>query len=475
MIRQRPIADGAAPLAAYVMALIVALTLGHFLLGLPIQVSDSFGHMQQLAASWEDLLYGRFTQQAFLRPFMWAEMKVVYDLSGGNYTPWFRGTHVVQVLALTGMFVALVRIRAWRDIACLPLALAVLLGVHTFSGTVTEAFPINTYLTVLLLCVAAAVVALGPYRWWHDVSAVVLLVVAALTVETGLLVWVICMGAALLGARGVSRRGLAVLTVLLGVYFLARFVLLDVGSPGLVERSSGFGFAVLDPPELIERFGANPLLFYLYNIVSSALTVLLSEPRAGVFRITHALATGNVRPVMVVNALASIGVLTLLARFAWVRRREWLARRFEHDDRLVLLFGMVLVANAVISYPYTKDVIMSPAGVFLAAAAAAALRHLVASSPRRLSPGPAIALVAALAVVTSAWSLRALSLFGQLRQAATTERIEWAYVELDRAAGLVHASTPEDRALLEDLRHAALIGRPSPPPLDLPFQVLLGD
>ena len=469
------VADGTARWTAYGMALIASLALGHFLLGLPIQVSDSFGHLQQLAASWNDLLSGRFTQDSFFRPFMWAEMKAIRELSGGNYTPWFRGTHVVQVLVLTVMFVALVRIRTWRDVICLPLGLAVVLGMHTFSGTVTEAFPINTYMTVLLLCVAAAVLVLGRYRWWNDVLAIVLFVVAALTLETGLIVWVIFVGGVLLGARGVSRPALAVQTVLLGLYFYARFVLLDVGSPGLVERSSGFGFAVLDPPELIDRFGANPLPFYLYNVLSSALSVLASEPRSGVFRITQALTSGTVQPVMLVNAVASVGALALLGRFAWVRRRDWLARTLEHDDRIVLLSAMVLGANAAISYPYTKDVIMSPSGVFLAAAVAAAVRHLFTTTPLRLPPARAAVLIAAVAVVSVAWSLRALAVYNQLRQAAVTERLDWAYVELDIAEGLVHASTPEARALLEKLRHDALISRPSPPPLDLPFQALLSE
>ena len=43
---------------AYGYALLVALCLGHFLLGLPIQLSDSFGQMLKLSASWGDLLRG---------------------------------------------------------------------------------------------------------------------------------------------------------------------------------------------------------------------------------------------------------------------------------------------------------------------------------------------------------------------------------------------------------------------------------
>jgi hypothetical protein len=438
--------------AAYALALLAALGPAHFLLGLPIQVSDSFGHMLQLVSPWGSLLSSRFTQDAYLRPAMWAEMKVVYELADGNYTAWFRWT-----------------------LAWLPLSLVVLLGIHTFTGTVAEAFPVNTYMTLLLLCLAAAVVALARYHWWNDVLAALLFIVAALTLETGLLLWVVFIGAALVGARGLSRSGLAAVTVLLGVYLYARFVLLDVGTPALIERSSGFGFSVLDPPELIERFGDNPLPLYLYNIVSSVFSVLLSEPTAGVFRITRAVTTGSVLPVMIVNLVASAGVLALLAAFAWTRRRLWLARRFEHDDRLVLLFGMVLVANAVISYPYTKDVIMSPAGVFLAAAVFAAARQLFANVPVSVPRVRAVALIVAMAVLSTAWSLRMIGLHVRLRHAAVVERLDWAYIESDIANRRVHAEGAEARSLLERLRYDALIAKPAPPALHFPFQALLSE
>jgi hypothetical protein len=459
---------------AYALGLLVAAGLGHFLLGLPIQVSDSFGNMQKLSAPWGELLAGQFSQSGFLRPFLWAELKTVFDLSGGNYTPWYRATHAVQGAALVLLFVRLFRPRVWRDAAIVPFGLAVLLGMHTFVGTVREAFPINTFMTILLCAFAAAALAVARYRWWNDVLAAVLFVVASLTVETGLLVWVIVVCGALLGAGGVSRFGIAALILLLAGYFYVRFGLFDVGSPGLVERSSGFGFRVLEPSELMQRFGDNPIPFYLYNAVTSALSVLFSEPSAGVFRTTQAVVEGEVRPVMMVNAVASIGATALVLAYAWLRRREWFARRFDHDDRLVLLSGGVLAANAVISYPYTKDVVMSPAGAFLALAVCASARGLIGSvslPPRPLTAG-AFAVVAF--AVSSAWGLRVLALHHTLRQAAVTERLDWAYIDSDVAEGHVQVPDAAAKALLATLRHEALVARPAPPPLDLPFKPLLG-
>lgn len=459
--------------ASVAYALLVAAVMGAFLLDLPIQVSDSFGNMQKLSMPWPELMAQEFTQTAFLRPFLWAELKLVYDLSGGDYTTWYRWTHVIQVLVLVLLYLALVRPRTWSDAAMMPLGLGVLIGLHTFFGTVREAFPINTFLTLVLCCFAAAALCLARYRWWNDVLAVLLFVVAALTVETGLLVGVIVVAAALVGATGVSRAGLAAILALVAGYFYLRFAVLDVGAPMLAERSSGYGFAILDPSQLVERFSANPLPFYLYNIVASALSVLLTEPTGGVYSTTRAVLRGEPVPLMIVNTIASLAVVALLTMFVWHRRRAWRARRFDHDDRLVLLCAAVLAANAVISYPYTKDVVMSPAGAFLAVAVFAAGRRMIAVLPSRV-PVAATAMLAVAAMLTgSAWALRVLAGYGELRRATVVERIDWVYIDANIAKGRIEANGPNVDTLVRQLRHDALIARPAPPPLTLPFRELI--
>ncbi len=465
--------DRRATWLSYGYALVVGLAIGHFLLGLPIQLTDSFGNMLKLSGSWGDLLYGEFTQNGYLRPLLWANLKLVYDLSGGDYFDWFRGVHVAQVLILVVLYVALVRPRTFLDAAVVPFGLAVLFGMHTFAGTIREAFPINTFMTILILCLAAAIVALGPYRWWNDMVAMALFVFASLTVETGLLVWVIFVGAALVGGRGLSHVGLAGLMVLLAGYFYVRFVMFDVGSPGLVERSSGFGFGVLDPEDLIARFGGNPIPFYLYNIVTSVMSVLLSEPTAGVFRVTSAIARGDVDVQMIMNLVATVSVTAALTVFVWRRRNEWLARRFERDDRLVALFIMILAANAVISYPYTKDVIMSPAGAFFAVAGFAAVRNILTWLPARVSPRVATAALAAAALVSGTWAARVVGTHLNLRTGAYVERNEWVYADSALADEGV-TLTDAEKVLLRRLRDDAIFVHPPPPPLAPPLRALWG-
>jgi hypothetical protein len=354
---------------------------------------------------------------------------VLLDLSGGDYHEWFRGWHVAQVALLTVLFLRLVRPRSLAGCAVVPLGLAALIGAHTFAGTVREAFPINTFMTILLCCFAAADLAIGPPRWWRDAAAAALFAFAALTVESGLLVAVIVVAAFLAGARGVSRVGIGLQLVLLAGYFVLRFVVLDVGAPGLEERRSGFGFSGLEPEQLVARFGDNPLPFYAYNVVSSLLSVLFSEPREGMWGVTRNLLAGQLSIPQVVNVTASTLGTLLVGLYGWRRRRDWLARRFDRSDQLVLMFAAVAAANAAMSYAYTKDVILSPAGAFFAVAFAVAARSFI-ESMRGVSLARATAAGLLLLVLSGAWAFRAVNAHLGLRVAAAAVRTEWAYVDM---------------------------------------------
>ena len=453
----------AAVAASYGAGALVALGLALALLAIPIQVSDSFGNMLKLSTPWPQFVVQEFTQPSYLRPFLWMQLKAVYDLSGGHYFAWFRGVHVLQVVLLVGLFLHLVRPRTWRDAAAVPLGLAVLVGHHAFAGTVNEAFPINTFLTVVICCLAAAALALGPERRGNSAVAVILFAYAALSVESGLLVFVVFAAAAVTGARGVPRAGLVALVAALAGYFALRFAVLDVGTPSLSERASGFGFSVLDPPELARRFGDRRLAFYAYNVVASGLSVVFGEPRGGVFRLTDGFRLGAPYPSLLATAVASTAVSALIAVFAWRRLAAWRAWQFTHDDRLVLLFLALLPANAVISFPYTKDVIMSPAAAFLALAACVAARQLLIPSA---AGGRRVLALAACLVLSIAWSVRLLSLHVELRIAQHKVREEWAYVDDWIALQRLDVSAPRASTLRDALRTDALLVRDPPGELE---------
>ena len=446
-------------LGAYAYGLVVTAVLGYFLLGLVIQVSDSFGNLLAVQTpTLGALLRDQFSQRGYLRPLLWAQVKIVYDLSGGQYYAWFRGIHVAQLAILVLLCLCLLRPKTFLDAALVPLALAILIGAHTFAPMVREAFPINSFLTIAICCLAAANLAFRDQaRWYTDVFAIVLFVGSVLTVESGILVWVVCVGGTVLGLRGVSRRALIAMTMCLIVYFAAR-TWLSVGAPSLAERASGFGFGILEPADLIARFEGRAWVFYAYNVVSSISTVLFSEPKGGVWRFVYELTLANVHPWTVVSVVSSTASTALLAWFVWTRRGRIRARTLADDDRLVLLFVIVLVANAAISFPYTKNVIMSPAGVFLAGAVYVSARAwLLAAAPRRT----AIA-VALVTLLSCGWAFRAAGTYYNLRKTAADQRAEWVLVDGWLERQHIALARDDARALRDALRRDALWTHPTP-------------
>jgi hypothetical protein len=448
---------------SYAYAALVALGVGYFLYDLPIQVTDCYGNMVKAAqGTLASLVNGEFHQVAYLRPLGWAQLRILMDASRGHYYEWFRGWHVAQIVVLLVLFLRLVRPRTFAGAAVVPLGLAALIGIHTFAGTVRESFPVNMFLMVLICSFVAADLALGPprpastKRWailrevgWRDVAAAALFIFAVFSVESGILVAVVFWSAFLVGARGVSRIGVAAQVLLVIGYLVLRFSILHIGSPGLEERTAGYGFSRLETNQLIEKFGARPLPFYAYNVASSVLSIALSEPREGMWVATRDYLRGETRLYQVVNFIASVLGSALIVRYIWRRRREWLALRFNRSDQLVFIFLGVMAANATVSYAYTKDSILSLAGAFFAVALAVATQDFIESTSG-LTPLRAIAPALLLVVLSTAWSFRAIDAHMGLRVAAAKMRVEWAYVDswLER-----NSDAPRDPAALALKQH----------------------
>jgi len=414
---------------SYAYAALVAVGVAYFLLDLPIQVSDCYGNMVKAAkGTLSQLVASEFHQQSYLRPLGWAQIRILLDLSQGRYFEWFRWWHAVQIVLLFVLFLRLVRPRTLAGAAVVPLGLAALIGMHTFAGTVRESMPVNMFLMVLICAFAATDLALGPPRLWRSIAAALLLVFATLSVESGILVAVVFVAAYLVGARGVSRVGVAMQVLLVIGYLVLRFGILHIGSPGLEERTSGFGFSRLDPSALIEKFGTHPLPFYAYNIASSLLSIVVSEPREGVWVATRDFLRGDTRVFQVFNIVASALGSALIVRYIWRRRREWLARRFDRSDQLVFILLAMAGANATVSFAYTKDMILATAGGFYAAALTVAARDFI-ESMSGLSLARAIAPMLFLVLLSTTWALRAVNAHMGLRIAAVKVRTEWAYVD----------------------------------------------
>ena len=415
---------------AYAYSIVFALGIAYFLVRMPYQISDDLEHVliAQASSAW-DLLVTRYTTSESMRPLMWLTQNAAFELApGGHYFATFKAIHVAELLVVVVLFVRLLRIRGAADAAALPLTLAALVGMHTFNVTVREGYPINHFMTVLACCLLVVTLAESSHRWWRDVAAVLTCAYALLTIETGVITWVCLVTVYLAGWRGVSRKAIAAVTLLIVGYLVVRFTVLDVGTRTVGATSSGYGFSVRNTGELVAMFGEYPVVFYAYNVICAAMTVLFSEPRAGVFQFTHFLVQGNVPAWSLVNVVVSVLGTTLIAIAIARRIGGWLHWTFDRDDVVLLLFVAVLAANSAISYPYLKEVVMSPAGMFYAAALFIAVRDLLRRAQQRPSSS-AVWLAIPLLVLSAGWTLRAVTLAESLRASAFVNRNDWAQAE----------------------------------------------
>src|SRR5688572_5727757 len=444
---------------AYVLALASALSFAYDLAHIPVQVSDSLGvilNVRPIPSAAEAFRRTLSLDAGYFRPLRVAQIKAVLDGSRGEYTLAFRGVHLVLLFAAIFLFVHVLRVTTTVDFAAAAFALATFTGLHTFLGTLREAYPINHFLEMVVFTLAALALTQGRANWARDAGAALLFIAAALVLESGLLVWVVVAAAWVAGMRGVSGRGVLITTCLLIGYLAVRFVVLDKGLPGLDARSTGFLLDVLEPAELEQQFGTNRLPFYAYNVASSVSSVLFSEPRAGVWAAVRDYLRGDVSPRVVVSIVASL-FTTMLIAVAAIRR--WRQRDALDDaDRFFVVFAAVLVANAGLSSAYTKDETLSFAAAFYPLPAYAAVRSLLVWGGARRHGMLVWLLTAVLFVASAGWMIRVAGHHAALRGTAFVTRNDWASLPSnfdDAGAG---------REVVDRLRSDALNRRVGAPP-----------
>ncbi len=412
--------------ATYGLAFLFALALACDLLWMPIQVGDSLGELldaQRSPSVWASF-EGSLGTTAYLRPLRIAQIKALFDL-GQDLNFWlvFRGFHALLIAVAVCLFVRVLRVSTLTDFAAAAFALVTLTGLHTFRGTVQEAFPINHFLEILVCCLLALNLARSRGGVWVDAAAAVVFAVAALTLESGLLVWVVAAAAWAVGWRGISTRGLVLMTALLLGYAYLRFVSLSSGMPALSERSSGYWLSMLEPSELQQRFGAHPLVFYSYNIGASLMSVLFSEPQAGVFEAVRAWLDDRLLPRVVLQVTTSMVATGLIL---WAAARRAIHRHALDDTARFILIGMaVLGANAVLSFAYTKNEIMSIAGAFYALAAYGAMRDGLLAAPA-MPRVTRTAFAVLLCLLSVGWTVRSAGVHYVLRSQAFKHQADWA-------------------------------------------------
>jgi len=187
-----------------------------------------------------------------------------------------------------------------------------------------------------------------------------------------------------------------------------------------------------------------------------------------VFRFTRFATEGDIPAWSIVNvAVSTIG--TVLIAIAIGRRiGRWKRWTFERDDTFLVLFVAVLAANSAISYPYLKEVVMSPAGMFYAAALFIAVRDVLQSVRRH--PSARVAWLAVpLLVISTGWTLRAATLVESLRASAFVNRNDWAVAEdrEDAVRPQWRSRHPDAERLVRQLRRE-VVDMPVPQPFTMP-------
>jgi hypothetical protein len=212
------------------------------------------------------------------------------------------------------------------------------------------------------------------------------------------------------------------------------------------------GFSELNPETLGNIFEHAPWLFWSYNVVATFLTVVVSEPRAGVYRFVSSLLQGETELWQWIH-VGSSTVTTAAIAFALAVSRPSSTR-----DRLLLAAGVTLVVfGSALGFLYTRDRIALYAGVGYGLLVYVAMtRWLESRLPRpqwkqRLGYCVVVALGAF-------WIVRSAETYFQLRDAAWDFHLEWT----DRYAELGGTTRPQTEPLLS-LRSAALSSTPVDP------------
>jgi hypothetical protein len=419
-------------LAAAVLGIVLlfALPVADSVYRIPVQVSEVLDIAQYVGDAPDvraAFVIGLHASSTMLRPMRQVHTRLLMNAGewAGSYRPVFRGVHAVLAALLLLAFAAAARPQDARDLVALTCALTVLVGLHTFTSLVREAYPVNHFLLVTLYGWLVLLIARSRGGRIADAGALVCVVLALLTLELGALVILVACAAHYTGWKGISRRALLAMAAVGLAYAYLRMGYLDIQTPAFAERATGFGFAAMTRDEQIARFADRRWLLYAYTAASGAASVILSQPRNGIWTLPAAWGSGSVQPWMIVHVLSSIATSALVLWYACTRQP---GGRRGYRDPHVAIPGIVIVANAAIGYAYAKDEVVAFAGTFYALAVYAATRALFIRLASIRRP-PLRMLAASLAcAVMMLWSLRVAGLHYLLREQAFRVRNDWALV-----------------------------------------------
>ena len=415
--------------AAWILTALFAVAVSASVYRIPIQVSDSVEILE--AVDKTPSVVDAFTQglhasKTMLRPMRQTVTKALLEVAhalGDRYNVVFRGFHAVTAAVLIGLFTLVARPRSWTDVAALAFALLVLTGLHTFTGMVREAYPINHFLLIAVYCLLVFALAQSRGSLWADVAACACFAMASLTLESGLVVAAVAVSAYAAGLRGISRGALVAIAALAVGYVILRVGDLHMIGNTVGERQTGFGTMMLSTDDLRARFSGMSWVLYAYTIFSSALTVPLSQPIAGQWTAVGALKAGDFQQLFFLNDICTSLVATALV--VWYMSTRGANGRRRWRDPIPLTALAALAGSAALSYAYAKSEIMSAAGVFYALVVFLAVVEVARRLAAATSESLRLPILVVVLCVSSAWAFRSVGLQYRLQRGAFDARSEW--------------------------------------------------
>jgi hypothetical protein len=362
-------------------------------------------------------------------------------MRGVGQTRAFRGFHALATAALFVLFASALRCQRWEDVSAAAFALTVLAGLHTAVGMFGEAYPVNHFLLIAIYLLAVYRLAISRGGAWTGVAALVLFSVASLTLESGVVLFPVAAVGYISGARGISRRAIWGMAVLIAAYAALRVGYLHMSSPAIGERPVGFGLSTLDEEAIRQRFSPPPIALGAYSVLSSVLTVLLSQPIAGTWSTVRSWLNGSLHAFEVIAILTSLVTTLVIGRYLVARDAS--GRRGLWDPAATMTITAIC-GGAALSYAYTKSEVMSAAGVLYALLTYHAVRRFFTSSVTWTS-STRQAMVIVLMLTSCGWAMRAFGLQYRLERYAFLARNEW--VHDDRYSLEAHTESPLESSL----------------------------
>ena len=419
---------------------------------IPWSLGDTYSHLAGPAlSSWRDAFADAFTARGReYRPFFTLGIKAAYE-AVGTWLPFYQSLVLLLFGALLILVVWLCRPAGRPRALAACVAVSCICGLHT-SRILFGFWPLNHYAAVMVTMLVAIGLALHPRTRPHDWVFGLLMLAATLSLEFGILIVPVLTVLWWVGAPGISWRGVMAMLAAVAVYAAIRFTFGDHSGELTLWADSGFGFQNLDANALRARFGDAPWVLWIYNVVSTMLTVLVSEPRDGVYSFVESLLARDMETWQWFQ-VGSSALTTLVIAAGLFRGWPWKER-----DRLLVVAGCaLLVFGSVLSFVYTRDRLGLAGGIGYA------LLLYVAAGSLLDGPGSGRGRAVVTAVVTlvaAVWVIRSAETWFQLRDTAWDYHVEWT----DRFVELGGAQNSTD--LMRELRTTALSKTPADVRLD---------